>query len=180
MWIDFIWLTLMVFAAVKGFKNGLIVSLFSVAGLVIGLIAAMKFSTIVSGYISESFQMPLFWLPIVSFMLVFIAVAALVRLAAVMLSKVVEAVFLGWVNKLSGFLLYAIVYTLVFSVFLFYCDKTIHFTNTIREKSFIYNYIAPWGEWTIDKIGIVIPWIKNTFVELESYFGKLALKISNQ
>jgi len=180
MWIDIVWIVLIVFAAVKGFKNGLIVSLFSVAGLVIGLIAAMKFSTIVSAYISESFQMPLFWLPIVSFMLVFIAVAALVRIAAVMLSKIVEAIFLGWVNKLSGFLLYAIVYTLIFSVFLFYCDKTIHFTNNIREKSYIYSYIAPWGEWTIDKIGIVIPWIKNTFADLESYFGKLALKIGNQ
>ena len=98
MWIDIIWLILIVFAAVKGFKNGLIVSLFSVAGLVIGLIAAMKFSTIVSAYINDSFQLPLFWLPIVSFMLVFVAVAALVRIAAVMLSKVVEAIFLGWAN----------------------------------------------------------------------------------
>jgi membrane protein required for colicin V production len=180
MWIDIVWLMLMAIAASKGFKNGLILSLFSVAGLIIALAAALKLSVVVSDYIREAFQMPLFWLPIFSFIIVFIGVAALVRLLSGMLSKLMEVVLLGWLNKLGGFLLFAIVYTLIFSVFLFYADKTVHFSTEIKEKSYVYSYIAPWGTWTMDKIGIVLPWFKNVFTDLETFFSKMAVQISNK
>lgn len=180
MWIDIVWLMLMAIAASKGFKNGLILSLFSVAGLIIALAAALKLSVVVSDYIREAFQMPVFWLPIFSFIIVFIGVATLVRLISGMLSKLMEVVLLGWLNKLGGFLLFAIVYTLIFSVFLFYSDKTVHFSNEIKEKSYVYSYIAPWGAWTMDKIGIVLPWFKNVFSDLETFFSKMAVQISNK
>lgn len=180
MWIDIVWLILMVVAASKGFKNGLILSLFSVAGLIIALTAALKLSIVVSDYIREAFQTPVFWLPILSFIIVFAGVAFLIRLFSGMLSKLMEVVLLGWLNKWGGFLLYAIVYTLIFSVFLFYSDKTIHFSNEIKEKSYVYGYIAPWGAWTMDKIGIVLPWFKNVFADLENFFSKIALQISDK
>jgi membrane protein required for colicin V production len=47
--IDAIFIVLMILAVIKGFRNGLIVAVFSFLGIIIGLAAAMKFSTVVAG-----------------------------------------------------------------------------------------------------------------------------------
>jgi membrane protein required for colicin V production len=46
--IDIIFLLLMIFAVMKGMRNGFVVAVFSFLGIIIGLAAAMKFSTVVA------------------------------------------------------------------------------------------------------------------------------------
>jgi membrane protein required for colicin V production len=170
MMIDIIFLFILISAAVSGFRRGIIGAIFSFAAFFIALAAALKLSALVAEYLQKSFDKPAAWWPFVAFALVFLAVSGLISLAARVLDKTLDLVMLGWVNKIGGFLIYAILYTLIFSVVIFYYDQIMHISDATKEESKVYAYIEPWGEWTMQALGKVIPVFKDVFADMEDFF----------
>jgi len=177
MWIDLVWLFFMAMAAINGFRKGLVGAAFSFAAFFIGLAAALKLSAIVAVYLKESFDSFSAWWPVIAFVLVFLLVSGLVKMAAGVLEKTLDFVMLGWINKIAGFFLYAIMYTLIFSVVLFYFDQITHISDHVKQHSKVYAYIEPWGEWTMNTLGNLIPWFKDIFKEMEEFFSKVVENI---
>ncbi len=118
--IDIIFMICMVLALFKGYRNGFIVAVFSFVAIIIGLAAAMKLSAYVAAKLGEHANISQAWLPFLSFAIVMIGVVILVRLGATAIQKMVEMVFLGWLNKIAGIAFYAAIYIMVLSVVLFY------------------------------------------------------------
>ena len=176
--IDIVFFIILVLAVIKGYQRGLIVGLFSLVSVIIGLAAAVKLSAAVAGYIGEAVKVSEEWLPVIAFALVFIAVVVLIRLGANAIEKAIEVVMLGWLNKLAGILLYVIIYTLVFSVLLFYAEQMKLIQPATIEKSVTYSYVQPWGPKVIDGLGSVIPFFKDMFDELSAFFSGVADNIS--
>ncbi len=85
---------------------------------------------------------------------------------------------LGWVNKLGGVVFYAAIYTIVFSVLLFYVEQMGLVKQETIDKSVTYSFVQPWGPKVINAFGSIIPIFKDMFGELEKFFGKVATKIS--
>src|SRR4051812_2339194 len=104
--IDVVYLAILLFAVINGLRNGFIIGLFSLLGWMIGLAAAMKLSAVAAAYMKDSLQIGAKWLPIVSFLAVFLAVMLLVRLGAAVIEKTIELSMMGWANKLAGVALY--------------------------------------------------------------------------
>jgi membrane protein required for colicin V production len=100
MLIDVVFLILVVLAAIKGMRNGLIVALFSLIGFIVGMAAAVKLSSVAAGYIGQAVNISDRWLPLVAFIVVFVLVVFLVRLGARALEGVVQVAMLGWLNRL--------------------------------------------------------------------------------
>lgn len=173
MLIDIILLVLLIFAVLKGLRNGLVVALFSFLAVIIGLAAAMKLSTWVAGLLREKAQLSNTWLPFLSFALVMIAVALLVRVGARVLSAALNMVMLGWLNKLAGVLLYAALYVTVFSVALFYAAEMGIVKNETIAHSQSYPFIKPWGPKAIELFASLVPWFKGMFAELSHFFEGL-------
>jgi membrane protein required for colicin V production len=168
--IDAIFIVLMILAVIKGFRNGLIVAVFSFLGIIIGLAAAMKFSTVVAGWLKASTHISAAWLPFLSFMMVMVGVILLVRLGARFIQAAVELVLLGWLNKISGIVLYAALYITLYSVILFYADKIQLIKPETFAASRTYAFIQPWGPKAINFFGAVIPFFKGMFEELSRFF----------
>lgn len=168
--IDILFIICMVFALFKGYRNGLIVAVFSLVAIIVGLAAAMKLSVYVAKQLGEHTSVSQSWLPFISFALVMIAVVILIRLGASALQKMAELVLLGWLNKLAGVVLYAVLYMLVLSVLLFFAEK-LHLldANTIAASK-VYGFIQPWGPKTIDGIGKLIPLFSDMFESLTGFF----------
>ncbi len=177
MLIDIIFAIILVLAVMKGYQRGLIVGLFSLVAIIIGIAAAMKLSAVVAGYIGRAVKVSEEWLPVISFIVVFIIVLLLIRLGAKAIEKTVETVMLGWVNKLGGILLYAVMYTLVFSVLLFYAEQMQLVKPEMINKSVTYSFVQPWGPKTINAFGSVIPIFKDMFGELEQFFDGVSKKL---
>lgn len=175
--IDLLFLVVMVLAVIKGFQRGLIVAVFSLVGVVVGLAAALKLSVVVAGYLRDSVRVSDKWLPVLSFVLVFVVVVLLIRLAANVLQASVELAWLGWVNKLGGILLYMVIYTLAFSVILFFGEHAQLVGEQTIAQSRIYKYIQPWGPFTMNLIGNLIPAFRDMFGDLERFFDNLAQNI---
>lgn len=178
MLIDIILIVLLIIAAVKGFRRGLIVGIFSLIAIIVGLAAALKLSTVAASYIGNAIKISDTWLPIISFIVVFIIVVILIRLGANLIQKSVELAFLGWVNRLGGILLYVIMYLIVYSVLLFYASQIGLIKPATIEQSVSYHYLQPWGPKVINGLGTVIPFFKGMFNDLETFFDGVAKNVS--
>jgi membrane protein required for colicin V production len=175
--IDIIYAILLVLAIIKGFQRGLIVGIFSFVALVVGLAAALKLSTVVAGYIGDSVHISAEWLPFISFLVVFIGVVLLIRLGAKAIESAVEVVMLGWLNRMGGIFFYVAMYTLVYSVLLFYAAKMDLLRPETIDKSIVYTWIEPLGPKVIGLIGQVLPWFKDLFGELTAFFDKVSHQV---
>src|SRR5437762_11559934 len=120
MLIDIVFIILVIIAIFKGYTKGFIVAVFSLLAIVVGLAAAIKLSVVTAGLLKNAIHVAAKWLPVIAFAVVFIIVVLLVRLGAMAIQKATELVMLGWVNKLAGSILYMALYTVIFSVLLFY------------------------------------------------------------
>lgn len=176
MLLDIIFAILVVLAIIKGFRKGLIVALFSFIAFFIGLAAALKLSAVVAGYIGKTVKISEQWLPVISFIVVFIIVIILVNLGAKAIEKVLQLTLLGWLNRLGGILFYLLLYITIYSVLLFYAKQLNLLKPETINKSVTYSYIEPWAPKAINAFGKLIPIFKNMFTQLEDFFSQ----ISNQ
>jgi len=171
--IDAIFILLMIFAVIKGYRNGFIVAVFSFLGIIIGLAAAMKLSTFVAGWLRDSSSISAAWLPFLSFALIMIGVMLLVRLGAKLIQSAMELILMGWLNKLTGIVLYAALYITVLSVILFYMGKVHVFKPDTFQASVTYTFIQPWGPKSIQLFGAAIPLFRGMFEELTRFFESI-------
>lgn len=178
MLLDLIYAVILVLAIFHGYRRGLIVGLFSLVAVIIGLAAAMKLSIVAGTYIGKAINISSEWLPFISFTVVFLVVVLLIRLAARAIEKTVEMVMLGWANKIGGVIFYAAIYTIVFSVLLFYAEQMKLLRPETINKSVTYSFVQPWGPKAINGFGSIIPIFKDMFGELEKFFDGIAREIS--
>jgi membrane protein required for colicin V production len=176
--IDIITLILLALAIKKGYSRGFILALFSFLAVFIGLAAAVKCSVIMSGWLQSNINISSRWLPFLSFALVMTIVIILVRLVARLLQAGVELVMLGWLNRLAGIALYTILYTLVYSIVLFYAAKMGVIKEAAIQSSITYNVIEPIGPHAVDMIGAIIPVFKNMFQQLQDFFDKVPQNVA--
>lgn len=171
--IDVILLILLAIACFKGYTRGLIVAVFSFLAVIIGVAAAMKLSVVVSGWLQNSTHISKQWVPFLSFMIIMIGVAILVRWVANLLQKSVEAIMLGWLNRLGGIVFYAAIFIIVYSIVLFYATEINLIKPEVIQASKTYSIIEPFGPKAVDALGSIIPVFKNLFTDLQAFFGSL-------
>jgi membrane protein required for colicin V production len=175
--IDLIFAVLMVLALIHGYRRGLIVAIFSFVAIIVGLAAAVKLSTVVANHLGQAVKISDRWLPVISFVIVFIVVVILIRLGARAIQRITESVMLGWVNRLGGVILYAALYTTVFSILLFYAGQIKLIRTETIQASVTYPFIQPWGPKAINGLGAVIPFFKDMFIQLEQFFSGVSEKL---
>ena len=107
---------LLILAVVKGFKNGLIIELASLAALVLGLFGAIQFSSITESYLIDYIDSS--YIGIAAFIITFILIVIGVHLIAKAVDKLVSAIALGMVNRVLGAIFSLLKYAFIISVIL--------------------------------------------------------------
>jgi membrane protein required for colicin V production len=176
MFIDFIAIGLIVLAVIKGFRNGLVVAIFSLLAFVVGLAAALKLSAVVAEYLGTNTNISQRWLPVLAFAVVFFVVVLLVRLGAKAIEGGLRMVMLGWLNKLGGIVFYLLLYLFIFSIILFYATQLHIIKPETAQTSATYPIIYPFAPVVMDAVGSIIPFFKDMFGELEKFFDHLSKK----
>jgi len=171
--VDLLLIVFLLLAIFRGLRHGFIIAIISAVAWIIGIAAAIKLSAVVAGYGKTHTHLPPRWLPVLAFLLVFLAVVIGLHAIAKMIEKAVDLAMMGWLNKLMGVLLYAFLYVTTLSVLLFYAVQ-IHFISPqTLSASVTYPYISPWGRVTIDEFGRFAPWFEGMFTQLEDFFGRI-------
>lgn len=176
--IDILFLTVMIIAVFKGFSKGMVVAIFSFIAFIIGLAASLKLSALVAQHLQSSSGVSGKWMPLLAFSLVFIVVVLLVNIGARIIRKTISMAMLGWLDRLGGIVLYIIIYTIIFSVILFFAEKMVLLRPETIKASKVYHFVAPWGPAVIDNLGKIIPVFKDLFLQLQSFFQNLGNKLA--
>lgn len=176
MFIDVIAIGIIILSIIKGFRNGLVIAVFSLLAFVIGLAAALKLSAVVAAYLGTTTNISQRWLPILAFALVFFIVVLLVRLGAKAIEGGLRMVMLGWLNKLGGIVFYLLLYFFIYSIILFYATQLHLIKQETIQTSVAYPIIYPMAPVVMDALGGIIPFFKNMFTELENFFDHLSRK----
>lgn len=168
--LDLIFGILLCLAIFKGYNKGFIVGAFSYLAFIIGLAAAMKLSAVVAGKIGAIVKISDKWLPVIAFAIVLIGVILIVRWLAKLIQSAFEKVMLGWVNRLGGIVLFAMLYLAAYSIFLFYMNQLNLLPDSIRTKSATFAFTQQFGKRAIDLLGVLIPAFRGMFEQLERFF----------
>jgi len=144
-YIDIVLGILLILSAIGGFRRGLIAEIAALAALVLGIWGAIKFSYITSEFLIENFDWTWNHLNLVSFFITFVVIVILVHIVASTVKKMVEAVMLGFVNKLAGLVFGivrgALLLSIVLVVFNIIDDDVQILSKEAKEKSKMYEPI---------------------------------------
>ncbi|WP_297088215.1 CvpA family protein [uncultured Draconibacterium sp.] len=122
-YIDIVLGIILLLAAINGFRKGLIAEIASLAALILGIWGAIKFSYITTDFLIENFNMKSDHMNIISFVITFVVIVVLVHIVGNTVSKLAEAVLLGFVNKLAGLVFGILKSALILSIVLVVFDK---------------------------------------------------------
>lgn len=134
-YIDIVLGILLIFAAISGFRKGLIAEVASLAALILGIWGAIKFSYITSEFLIENFNLQTEYLNLISFAVTFVVIVILVHIVGSAVTKMIDVVMLGFVNKLAGLVFGVIKSALILSIILVVFDKIDEDVHILSEKT---------------------------------------------
>ncbi|MBR2224715.1 MAG: CvpA family protein [Bacteroidales bacterium] len=120
--LDIILLICFIPGIIRGISKGFLEQALSLAGIVLSVWAAFKFSALVCGWLKPYLSLSETTLNVVAFALILIAVSIVVLLVAKLLTKVLEMSMLGWLDKILGLAFALVVNALLLGVFVILFD----------------------------------------------------------
>ncbi len=143
--LDIIFLVLLLFGLINGFRNGLFVEVASLVALVAGVYGAIHFSNFAADFLMSKVDWNEKTVNITAFAITFIVIVLVISLAGKALTKLANFAALGILNKLLGGVFGILKIAVILSVILIIFDsmnKTLPFTDKEDlEDSMLYNPI---------------------------------------
>ena len=140
--IDFILIVFIALFVIGGYRKGIIVSLATIAALILGIYAAVHFSNFFNNILVKWFHPSATALPILSFTITFLLVVIGVIIVARLTEKFADVIGLGFLNRLGGAILGLAKGIILASILIFlltYLDPQSKFI-TAKNKSESYSY----------------------------------------
>jgi len=140
----------LLWGAYKGFSKGLVTSIASLIALLLGIYGAIQFSDFIAVYVSDTVDVEANYVPLIAFAITFIGIVIGIHFLAKLITKLVDAIAMGWLNTLAGTLFGILKMGFILSVFIFIFDKIDPKSNVLsselKESSLLYEpiqHIAP-------------------------------------
>ena len=145
-WIDATILILLILSAVNGFINGLVKEVASLAALILGIWGAIKFSFFTAGKLYDYFDMTGQYVGVIAFIITFGLIVVVIHFVGIMADKIINAVALGFVNRLLGIvfgvLKAVLIMSVIFAVLNAIDAKKSFLPKTTIERSKFYSPIS--------------------------------------
>lgn len=167
---DILILVPLLFGAYKGFKDGLVLELFSFLALILAFIGGFKLLHIVMEFMREEWDINGSWLPLISFIFIFVVIIVLTNMAGKAISGVINLTFLGVLDKLGGAVLAVFKWALGISVILWVLNRfNMEIPSEWIENSLLYPYLQPMAELMWDLIEYIFPVASEFFESIRDY-----------
>ena len=141
-YIDIILLLPLVYGLIRGLFQGLVKELTAIAAIIIALLCAKFFAPQAALLIAKYVSFPENICQIIAYLAIFLIVALLLHLIGYIISKLLKAIALGWLNRLLGAIFGTLKWALIVSVLLNgvdLLDDYLHFIKPeLKENSYMY------------------------------------------
>lgn len=155
--LDIIILVPLLWGAYKGFTKGFVMEIVSLLAFVLAILIAFKTLHIGIELIRPHLDAESF-LPVISFVLIFISVVLLVNLIGKLIKKFLNISLLGKVDDIAGAILGALKWAFGLSTILWLMNQAqIVVPNDVVEDSVIFPYLVKYGPMLINSFSAVIP-----------------------
>ena len=140
--IDIIFFISIILAAFRGFKKGFIIELFTFLSLFIAIYTAFNFSDSLIEILIERLEISLDYLPIISFVIIFLITGSTVYFAGIVFQKFISLVQLGLLNRILGVMFSILKIVLLFGFLIYFTElfdpKGEYIADSIKSKSLVY------------------------------------------
>jgi len=144
-WLDIIIFLILIGGIASGYKNGFVGELASIAGLILGIWGAIKFSWWTADVL-EGWGLSFSLMPVVAFLITFLIITIIMQIVAGLVNNLLESISLSWLNKLAGIvagLAKAVLFTSVVLLVLGAVDERNRILpKRVIEKSALYKPVS--------------------------------------
>lgn len=142
-YLDILLLLPLLYGAYKGFSRGFVIEVATLLGLILGVYVAIKFSDYTENILRDFLDISSKYLSYIALSVTFLLVVVAIYLLGKMLTKLVDIVSLGLVNKLLGTVLGIAKSFVILCIILLIedaLDDKFQFMNKeVKENSLFYN-----------------------------------------
>ncbi len=145
--LDIILIIPLAWGAYRGFRNGFIVELCTLAALILGIWGAIHFSSWVAEYLIRQVDIERKYLPVTSFAVTFLGIVIIINLLAKLLTNLMKAIALNGINRFAGAVFGVLKWGFLLSVLLFLWrpvqEGSVNWPSRAdREQSILYEPVA--------------------------------------
>ncbi len=141
-YIDIIVLLFLLWGAYRGFSKGLIIEVATLLGLVFGVYVAIKYSSYTEDILVDFLNISSRYISYIALAVTFVLVAIVVYIIGKLLTKLIDIISLGLINKLLGTILGVAKYFVVVCVLLMIIDalniKFQFLSEETQQKSLLF------------------------------------------
>lgn len=144
-WLDIVIILVLAGGLLSGFKNGFVGEVASLAGLILGIWGAVKFSWWTADLL-EGLGLKFSLMPIISFVVTFLIITIIMQVIGGIVSKLLESISLNWINKIAGIAAGIIKAAVFASVILLVLDSVSErhpvIPESTRSRSLLYEPVS--------------------------------------
>ena len=130
----------------QGFSNGFIKTIFATVSIIIAIVVSAKLAPVLIRIMQDNLDFNPGILFALGFVVMFIAVIALIRFIGTKLEKLFEKLYINSVNKMAGAALLSLFYAVLFSFTLHFLDRMELVSNQQKASSYTYPMLKPLPE----------------------------------
>ncbi len=160
----------------QGYSRGIIKTVFTVFSIIFGLMAAFKFAPAATRFLETAFKTESALTFVAGFLLSFVVTMILIRLMARFFEKALQTANINVINKFAGGLLMTSLYTLVFSMMVWFGDKAHIISPELASESATHNFLIEFPT----KMKSVYEFVKPTFQEFWAESVKFMDKLEDE
>lgn len=171
--LDLITMIIIVLFAIRGWMKGIVMAFFGVIAILIGMLCCLRLSgswaawLLGKGITLQGWALPL------SYILLFLTVVVLVRAVGKAVDSSLKFFRMGWMNKLSGALVYGCMAAVMWSSLLWIGNEMGFITPEVSAASRTYPWMIELAPWVASQTGKLLPFTKDLFPALERYFDQV-------
>lgn len=174
-YLDIIIGIILILFAIVGLRNGIIREAFSLAAFIGGIYGAIKLSNVVGHWLGKIINVSPEWMSVISFIIVFVALALLINWLGNWLAQVVESINLGFIDKIGGIVFgiakgFLLVGVLILLLDFFGIKDVLN--EETRKGSKLYKYSEDVATWIYDNKDGWIKKIDEEYEKVEKKFKK--------
>lgn len=124
MYIDIFLAVFLLVGIIQGFHRGIIRTLFAIFGIVVGLIATLKFSPWLATFLHEELNIGTSSALVIAMILMFLVFMFLFYLLGRSFESTLKLVNLNFINKILGALLFAVLMLVTYSAIIWFLHRT--------------------------------------------------------
>lgn len=170
--LDILVLILGILAFVRGWFKGLLWAVCSFLAVLLAIILALKLSSSLSDFLFNHQWMNSEYTMPISFVLIFLLTIFIFRLGIKFIEKILDKLFLGWVNKLLGGLLYTGFVWFLLSTCIWLFNQVDLLKAEFKTSSKSYVYLKDLAPNTLEFISPYLPYCKNLIQEAKEQIDR--------